>query len=83
MKIGDKLKFKKFNWVITEKKIHPSGAIEYRYRVYRKYLKGLIPLTNTKCDYFIQEWRWNFLKKMLKENPDYHYNMSLWSNHPR
>jgi len=83
MKIGDKLRFKKFNWVITEKKIHHSGVVEYRYRVYRKYLKGLIPLTNTKCHYSIQEWRWNFLKKMLKENPDYNYNMSLWSNHPR
>lgn len=80
MKVGDKLKFKKFDWVITKKIDHWSGYTEYRYRVYRRYFKGWVPLSNTKYDYVIHDWRWKFLKKMLKENPNYHYTMSLWSN---
>ena len=83
IKIGDKLRFKKFNWVITKLIKHPSGVVEYRYRVYRKYFGALIPLTNTKCNYFIYAWRWEFLKERLKENKNYNYNMSLWSNAPR
>lgn len=79
MKIGDILKFKKFNWIIVRRIEHISGHIEYKYRVYRKYFKGWIPLSNTECSYSISEWRWKFLKKQLQENPDYHYNMHLWS----
>jgi hypothetical protein len=88
MKIGDKLKFKKFDWVLTRKINHISGVTEWKYRVYRKYFRlgrlYLIPLSNTKLDYTIFDWRWNFLKKKLKENPSHHYNMTYnWCNRPR
>jgi hypothetical protein len=56
-----------------------QGRRYFRYRVYRKYFKTF-HLTNTTQKYDIFPWRWNFLKSKLKENPDYHYNMSLWSN---
>lgn len=83
MKIGDTLKFKKFKWTIVDKyKDFPSGVICYKYRVHRKYFK-LVHLTNTKCNYHIQSWRWNFLKEQLEKDKNYHYNMSLWSNYPR
>ncbi len=87
MKIGDKLKFKKFNWTIVDKFQNQYGNIEYHYRVHRKYLnlmdKYLIPLSNTECIYPIQQWRWNFLKEQLQKNPNYHYNQHLWSNQSR
>lgn len=83
MTVGDKLKFKKFNWVITRKIKHHSGSVEYKYRVYRKYFRGMVPLSNTRCEYTIFPWRWNFLKKELEKNPNFMYNMTLWSNHPR
>lgn len=80
MKVGDTLHFKKFKWVITEKNISPyTQEAYYKYRVYRKYLK-VAHLSNTKSSYIIRPWRWNFLKKQLQRNPEYHYNMSLWSN---
>lgn len=83
MRVGDKLKFKKFNWVIIKKIKHHSGVVEFKYRVYRKYLKNLISLSNTDSCYPISQWRWNFLKNKLSKNPNYHYNMSLWSNNSR
>lgn len=83
MKVGDTLYFKKFKWVITEKHLSPyTHEAYYKYRVYRKYFKA-VHLTNTKVSYIIRPWRWNFLKNQLKKNPEYHYNMSLWSNLPR
>lgn len=84
MKVGDKLKFKRFNWVITSvERNHFSRRQEARYRVQRKYFKNIISLYYTKQDYPIMSWRWNFIKKQLKENPNYHYNMHLWSNQKR
>ncbi len=55
----------------------------YEYRVYRRYFRALIPLSNTDCVYSVMDWRWNFLKQQLQENPNYHYNQSLWSNAKR
>ncbi len=83
MNVGDQLKFKKFNWTLTRKIEHISGVVEYKYRVHRKYFKGWIPLSNTKCTYTIFEWRWNFLKRELRKDPNYQYTMSLWSNRKR
>lgn len=82
MKVGERLQFKKFDWVLVSKKKHyPFSEPEYRYRVYRKYLrlgkKYLIPMTNTKCNYTIYPWRWNFIKRQLAKNPEYHYTMHL------
>jgi len=83
IKVGDKLIFKKFNWVITRKIEHISGVTEYFYRVQRKYFKGFVPLYYTKQDYPIFDWRWNFLKKELNKNPEYHYTMHNWANNKK
>lgn len=56
MKVGDKLKFKKFNWVLTSvEKSSWTGEKFYRYRVQRKYFKGIVPLYYTKQDYTVME----------------------------
>jgi hypothetical protein len=85
MEVGDKLEFKKFYWEISSKKRNPRcpSEYEYKYRVIRKYFNGLLKLKYSKCTYPITKSRWEFLKKKLKENPDYHYTMSLWSNQNR
>lgn len=84
MRVGEKLKFKKFNWVITSIEISPwTGEKSARYRVQRKYFNRLLPLYYTKQDYPIMSWRWNFLKEQLRKDKNYHYNMSLWSNAKR
>jgi len=80
MKVGDTLQFKKFKWTIVRKETSRwTGETYYYYRVYRKY-SWFGHLSNTKSSYFIRPWRWNFLKQQLKNNKNYHYNMSLWSN---
>lgn len=81
MKVGDTIKFKKFKWVIVKVRISPAGVLYAMYRVYRKYYG--VYVTNTHCNYSIFPSRWNFLKSKLKQNPDYHYTMSLWSNAKR
>lgn len=84
IKIGDRLKFKKFDWVIVAKKRSSAGVVFYKYRVYRKYFfNHRIPLAYTEQSYDVFPERWLFLKKKLAENPDYHYTMSLWSNRER
>lgn len=74
-----KLKFKKFDWVVVEKGISLAGVPFYKYRVYRKYFKRTVPLSNTDKSYFILKTRWDHLEKRLKQNPNFHYNMELWS----
>jgi hypothetical protein len=83
MKIGDRLNFKKFYWEITSSKKTIYGMKEYKYKVVRKYFKGLLKLKHSNKTYTIWKERWLFLEKKLKENPDYHYSMSLWSNYSR
>lgn len=84
IKVGDRLDFKKFRWTITEAtKNWRTGGMDYKYRVHRKYFNAWVPLSNTKCTYTIMGWRWNFLKQQLKKQPNYNYNMSLWSNSPK
>lgn len=82
MKIGDKLNFKKFQWIIVSKKKTIFGGTIYKYRVIRKYYK-FMKLSYTNQSYTVCPGRWNFLKKMLGQNKNYNYNMSLWSNQPR
>lgn len=79
MNIGDKLHFKKFYWELVKKKPTICGGAIYKYKVVRKYYK-FINISYTKQTYEVLPWRWNFLKKELQKNPDYHYTMSLWSN---
>lgn len=84
IKIGDRLKFKKFDWVIVDERRATAGFKYYRYRVERKYFFGnSIPLKYTDQSYNIFADRWLFLKKQLKKNPNYHYTMHLWSNRER
>ena len=84
IKVGDRLRFKKFDWVITEQRRSKCGVLYYKYRVYRKYFfNHRIPLAYTEQSYDIFPWRWNFLKDQLEKNPGYHYTMSKWSNQPR
>lgn len=81
MKVGEKLKFKKFNWVIVSVEKSPwTGEEIAKYRVQRKYFKSTLPLYYTELSYPIMAWRWNFLKQQLKKDKNYHYNMHLWSN---
>lgn len=87
IKVGDRLKFKKFDWVIVKILKHASGVIEYRYRVYRKYVpvrgKYYVCLSNTEQTYTIFAHRWLFMKEQLEKNPNFHYTMTLWSNRMR
>jgi hypothetical protein len=83
VKVGDKLRFKKFDWVITEVRKSPQGVVYYRYSVRRRYFGRKIALKYTDKTYDVFPWRWQFLKEQLNKNPNYHYNMHLWSGHPR
>jgi len=80
----EKISFRKYNWVVvTKKRIMPCNEIYYKYRVYRKYFKQLIPLSNTKCSYEVSQERWNYLKRKVKYNPNFIPQMELWSGQPR
>lgn len=66
--------FKKFDWVCTESWVnHLTKEVEGRYRVRRKYFMGLLPLYYTNQDYFIFKYRWDYFKKKLSENKNFHY----------
>lgn len=78
-KIGQKLRFKKFDWVIVREKTFFSGYRQYFYKVYRKYPKIRKPLSNTDCCYPVADYRWSFLERQLKKDKNYHYTMHLWS----
>jgi len=64
-----KLDFYKFQWRIIKEKKYPSGTEYFVYRVYRKYFRRLIPLSNTRSSYLISFNRWNLFKKKLAKNP--------------
>ena len=82
MVLKKRLCFKKFYWEITEvKKI--NGNIWYKYRLYRRYFKNLVALSYTTQSYDISKNRWDYLKKKLKENKNFHYNQELWSGYKR
>ena len=83
MKVGDKLHFKKFTWVTVSIKEGIFGQLEIKYKVRRKYFKGILSLSYTRCTYSISQIRWDFLKEQLQLNPNYHYTQSFWSNHKR
>lgn len=88
MRIGDELRFKKFKWVVCKSRTsYPFGHRQYFYRVYRRYklkkYRRPVYATNTSAMYPIFDWRWNFLRRKLKKNPDYHYTTSLWSGNKR
>jgi len=78
------LNFRKFSWVkVKEKKYMSCVEPWYFYRVYRKYFHSIVSLSNTDKSYPIQKSRWEHLEKRLKENPNFHYTMELWSGNPR
>lgn len=73
--IGDKLNFRKFYWKIVRYEVSPwTRETFYRYRVYRKYFRRMIPLSYTKQDYFISKGKWEYYLSKLAKNPTYHYN---------
>jgi len=72
---GDKIIFKKrLMWKIVSFKKYPSGAIYYKYQVYRKYPKvGWLRFSDIAYD--ISYHSWFFTKKCLRRNKEYYYNM--------
>lgn len=85
--VGDKIHFRKFTWEITRVKGNRYLGIDYWYRVWRRYLRigeqYFVPLSNTDQDYLVRKDRWEFLKRRVREDPDFLPQMSLWSNYER
>ena len=73
MRVGDTLNFKKFQWIITQVKKSPYGVIYGKYMVKRKYFS--IHLKFTDCTYEIHPQVWDYYKRRLEENSNYHYTM--------
>lgn len=77
-KIGDTLKFKKVKWTIVKiVQYNHCGDCLYKYRVSHKHFG--VWLSNTKLSYPCFDWRWEILKKKLKEDKNFHYTSILWS----
>ena len=79
IKIGDKLVFRNFHWEVTNLKEYFSGYKTLKYKVKRKYFKGLLNLSNTKCTYEMGRDKWNNYKLELKRDKNFHYTELFWS----
>lgn len=77
------LNFKKYKWVKTSQRVvFPCNEVWYKYRVYRKYFRNWIPLSNTKCSYDISKQRWEYIKSKLKNDPTFIPQKENWAGRP-
>lgn len=72
MKKGDKLVFKKFKWVLVDVVTNMFGVTYGKYSLRRKYFNAVY-LKYSKSTYIIFPWQWEFYKRRLKEDPNFHY----------